>query len=134
MEAMMNNHITKLSIIFLSAIFLISSPALAGGKAKGKNKTRPPGWEQGEKKGWEGKDAPPGLTEENLEKKQKARMKGKEIGAGVQKEGKKAKQETDLESEKIEQEAEMQKEKKKREAEMEKEKEKMRSRSKKKED
>jgi hypothetical protein len=129
---MMKNQIIKLSIVILSVIFLISSPALAGGKGKSKNKTAAPGWEQGEKTGWEGEDAPPGLTEEKLEKKQKARMKREETRTRSRKEVQKAKQETGLEGENTEQEAEMQKEKKKREAEMKKEKEQMRSRSKKK--
>ena len=81
----MNNQIIKLSIIILSAIFLLSSPALAGGKGKGKTKSSPPGWEQGKKTGWEGEETPPGLTEEKLEKKQKAGMKGEETKARVQK-------------------------------------------------
>ncbi len=52
----MNNQILKLSIKILSSIFLLGSLALAGGKGKGKNKSVPPGWEQGEKTGWKGKD------------------------------------------------------------------------------
>jgi len=126
----MNNQIIRLSIIILSSIFLLSSPALAGGKGKGKNKTQPPGWEQGEKTGWKGEDTPPGLTEEKLEKKQKAGMKGQEAKAKAQKEGKKAKPETELEAEKAEQESKIEQEKKKREAEMKKEKEKLKSKSK----
>ena len=125
----MNNQITKISIVILSAIFLLSSLAVAGGKGKGKNKTQPPGWEQGKKTGWEGEDSPPGLDEEKLEKKQKSRMKGDE--AKAQEEGEKAKQEIDLQEEKTEQEAEIQKQKKKREAEMKNEQEKMKSKSKK---
>jgi hypothetical protein len=127
---MMNNQIIRFCIIILSSIFLLSSPALAGGKDKGKNKTQPPGWEQGEKTGWKGEDTPPGLTEEKLEKKQKAGLKGQE--AKAQKEGKKAKPETELEAEKAKQEAEIEEEKKNREAEIEKEKEKLKSNSKKK--
>ena len=126
----MNNQIIKLFVVILSAIFLLSSPALGGGKAKGKNKTQPPGWEQGEKTGWKGEDTPPGLTEEKLEKKQKAGMKGQEAKAKAQKEGKKAKPETELEAEKAEQESKIEQEKKKREAEMKKEKEKLKSKSK----
>jgi hypothetical protein len=133
MEAMMNNQTLKYFIIILSAIFLLSSPALAGGKGRGKNKTKPPGWEQGEKTGWEGEDTPPGLNEETLDKKQKGRMKREETRTRSRKEVQKAKQEIDPEAEKVEQEAEMQKEKKKQEAQMKKEKEQMRSRSKKKE-
>ena len=129
----MNNQIAKLFIIILSAIFLFSSLAVAGGKSKGKNKPQPPGWEQGEKKGWKGEDTPPGLTEEKLEKTQKSRMKGDEAKAKAEEEGEKAIQETELQEEKTEQEAEIQKQKKKREAEMKKEKEKVKSKSKKKE-
>ena len=109
----MNNQIKKFFIIIVSAIFLISSPALAGGKGKGKNKTQPPGWEQGEKTGWKGEDTPPGLTEEKLQKKQKAGMKGEETKARVQKQSKKTKPEAEPEKEKVEQEAEIEKLKKK---------------------
>ncbi|MEJ2728704.1 MAG: hypothetical protein P8185_09360 [Deltaproteobacteria bacterium] len=129
---MMNNQIIKLSIIILSAIFLLSSPALAGGKAKGKNKTQPPGWEQGQKTGWKGEETPPGLTEEKLQKKQKAGMEGEETEARVQEQSKKTEQEAERKKENVEQEAEMQKEKKKQEAEMKKEKEQMKSKSQKK--
>ncbi len=101
----MNHQIIKLFVVILSSIFLLGSPALAGGKAKGKNKTQPPGWEQGEKTGWKGEDTPPGLTEEKLEKKQEAGMKGEEARAKAQKEGKKVKSEAELEAEKAEQEA-----------------------------
>jgi hypothetical protein len=128
----MNHQIIKLFVVILSSIFLLGSSALAGGKAKGKNKTQPPGWEQGEKTGWKGEDTPPGLTEEKLEKKQKAGMKGEEAKAKAQKEGKKVKSEAELEAEKAEQEAEIEQEKKNRETEMKKEKEKMKSNSKKK--
>ncbi len=126
----MNNQIIKLFVVILSAIFLLSSPALGGGKAKGKNKTQPPGWEQGEKTGWKGEDTPPGLTEEKMEKKQKSRMKGDEAKAEA--EGEKAKQGTELQEEKTEQEAEIEKEKKKQEAELKKEKKRIKSNSKKK--
>jgi hypothetical protein len=127
----MNHQIIKLFVVILSSIFLLSSLALAGGKAKGKNKTQPPGWEQGEKTGWKGEDTPPGLTEEKLEKKQKAGMKGEETKARVQKQSKKTKQEA--EEEKAEQEAEIEKHKKERETEINQEKEKIKSNTKKKE-
>ena len=117
----MNTNILKLSIIILASIFLLSSPALAGGK--GKNKSRPPGWEQGEKTGWKGEDTPPGLDEEKLEKKQKAKMKGDEVKDEAQQKSRKAEQE------KAGQEAGLEKEKNKRETEMEKEKEKLESQS-----
>jgi hypothetical protein len=126
----MNNQITKLFIIILSSIFLFSSLAVAGGKAKGKNKTKPPGWEQGEKTGWKGEDTPPGLTEEKLEKKQKAGVKGEEARDKAKEKGEKIKSEAELEAEQAEQNAEIEKEKKKREAEIEKEN--MKSKSKKK--
>jgi hypothetical protein len=129
---MMNHQIIKLFVVILSSIFLLSSPALAGGKAKGKNKTQPPGWEQGEKTGWNGEDTPPGLTEEKLEKKQKAGMKGEEAKAKAQKQGKKVKSEAEREKEEVEQEAEIEQQKKKQEAEMKKEKEKLKSNSNKK--
>ncbi|MGW8302458.1 MAG: hypothetical protein ACWGNO_10325 [Desulfobacterales bacterium] len=127
----MNHQIIKLFVVILSSIFLLSSPALAGGKAKGKNKTQPPGWEQGEKTGWKGEDTPPGLTEEKLEKKQEAGMKGEETKARVQKQSKKTKQEA--EEEKAEQEAEIEKQKKERKTEINQEKEKIKSNTKKKE-
>jgi hypothetical protein len=126
----MNNQITKLFIIILSSIFLFSSLAVAGGKAKGINKTKPPGWEQGEKTGWKGEDTPPGLTEEKLEKKQKAGVKGEEARDKAKEKGEKIKSEAELEAEQAEQNAEIEKEKKKREAEIEKEN--MKSKSKKK--
>jgi hypothetical protein len=93
----MNNQIIKLSIIILSAIFLLGSPALAGGKGKGKNKTQPPGWEQGQKTGWKGEETPPGLNEEKLQKKQKAGMEGEETKARVQEQSKKTKREAERE-------------------------------------
>jgi hypothetical protein len=130
MEVMMNNQITKLFIIILSSFFLFSSLAVAGGQFKGKNKSQPPGWEQGKKTGWEGEDTPPGLTKEKHHKKQKSRMKGDE--AKAQAEGEKAERGAELKEEKAKQQAEMQKQKKKREAEMKNEQEKMKSKSKKK--
>lgn len=114
----MNNKISKLFLIIFSSIFLLSSLAVAGGKAKGKNKTKPPGWEQGEKTGWKGEDTPPGLTEEKLEKKQKAGVKGEEARDKTKEKGEKKKSETELEAEQAEQKAELEKEKKKREAEL----------------
>ena len=125
----MNNQITKLFILILSSIFLFSSLAVAGGKAKGKNKTKPPGWEQGEKTGWKGEDTPPGLTEEKLEKKQKAGEKGEEAGDKEKEKGEKIKSEADVEAEQAEHKADIEKEKKKREAEKKKEKENYRSMS-----
>ena len=55
----MNKKLIKVLLIAcLSLIFAVSS-AFAGGKAKGHNKNRPPGWDEGEKKGWQS-DVPPG--------------------------------------------------------------------------
>jgi len=110
----MNTQIAKLCIIILSCIFLIGSPALAGGKGKGKNETKPPGWEQGEKTGWDGEDKPPGLNEEKLERKQKAKIKDKRNKDKAGNKSEKVKQEVELEKEKPEQEADIGAEKKKR--------------------
>lgn len=126
----MNTQIVRLSIIILSSIFLLGSPALADGKGKGKIKTKPPGWDQGEKKGWDGEETPPGLTEEKLEKKQKAKMKEERNKSKAKDKIEKAKDDAELE--KAEQEAETEEQKKKREAEIKKEKEKLKSNSKKK--
>ena len=118
----MKNQITKLSIVILSAIFLFSSLAVAGGQFKGKNKTQPPGYEQGKKTGWKGKGTPPGQTEEKTERKQKYQMKGDEAKAKAQEEGEKAEQEAELQEEKAEQETELKEEKTKQEAEIQKQK------------
>ena len=67
-------------LAIFTAGFICGSPVLAADKDKGKNSSTPPGWQQGEKAGWEG-DTPPGLTEEQLEKKKKADKKsGKHKG------------------------------------------------------
>ena len=126
----MNTQAVKLSIILLSSIFLFSTTALADDKDKVKKKTKPPGWEQGEKTGWDGKDAPPGLSEGKLEKKQEAKKKNSRNKGKAKNKGEKVKHEA--EPEKAEQEAEIEGEKKKQEAEMEKEKKKLKSNSKKK--
>jgi len=123
----MKSQIIKLSILILSAIFLISSLSLAGEKGQGKTKSTPPGWEQGKKTGWEGEETPPGMTEQKMEQKQKAGMKGKETKARMQKQSKKTKQEAEQEKEKAEQEADIEKQKKKQEAQMNQEKEMMKS-------
>ena len=103
----MNNQIIRLSIIILSSILLLSSLALAGGKDKAKNKTKPPGWEHGEKTGWKGENTPPGLTEDKLEKKHTGGMYGQETKAKAQKEGNQATPETELEAELSKHEAEI---------------------------
>jgi hypothetical protein len=127
---MMNSKFLKFSIIIISSIFLISSLALAGGKGKYKSKSTPPGWEQGEKKGWHGKDQPPGLSEEKIEKKHKAKMnKGddQDEAADV-----KEKAEKKQKKHKEKYESEIESEKDKRESELETEKEKIKARAKKK--
>jgi hypothetical protein len=121
----MNTQILKRSIVILSSIFLIGSLALADGQDRGKSKTKPPGWEQGEKTGWDGKDAPPGLTEEKPEKKQKAKMKDDRDKGKAKNKNKRAKHEVELEEEAAEQEVEIEAEKKTREAEIKKEKKKV---------
>lgn len=127
--AFLDADIAKFFIIILSIIFMLNSMALAGGKDKGKNKTKPPGWEQGEKTGWDGEDAPPGLRQEKLEKKNKAQKMENRSKDKAKNKGKKAKHEAELEKEKAEQEAELEKE---REAEIKKEKKKIKSKSNKK--
>ena len=85
------------SVMFLSW-FLIGSPAFA----QKKDKERPPGWDKGEKKGWQS-DVPPGqekkqdiseeegkIKKEKKEKKKKAKEKKakEEIEEGKKKEKK----------------------------------------------
>lgn len=125
----MNPKFIKFFIIMLSSVFLISSLALAGGKGKNKSKSTPPGWEQGEKTGWKGEEKPPGLTEDKIEKRHKAKM-----NAGDQDEaaGVKQKAEKKQKKQKKQYESEIETEKQKREAELETEKEKLKSRTKKK--
>jgi len=40
-------------------------------KVKGKDKQEPPGWDRGEKKGWDGEDTPPGWDKKSEEEKKK---------------------------------------------------------------
>ena len=86
-------------LAIFTAGFIYGSPVLAAGQDKGKNSSTPPGWQQGEKAGWEG-DAPPGLTEEQLEKKKKAVKKSGKHKGKVKMQTEKAKQETELNKEK----------------------------------
>ena len=60
--------INVLFIACLSFIFAISL-SYAQGKGKGQNKKRPPGWVQGEKKGWQS-DIPPGQDKKDGEQKE----------------------------------------------------------------
>ncbi|MBW2169437.1 MAG: hypothetical protein JRG69_09310 [Deltaproteobacteria bacterium] len=55
---------TILLWVFMTALalFLTTSPVLA----KGKGKERPPGWDKGEKKGWQS-DVPPGQEKKQYE-------------------------------------------------------------------
>ncbi len=129
----MKIQILKLSIILVASIFLISSLVFAGGQGKGKSKTQPPGWEQGEKTGWKGEEMPPGLTEEKLEKKHKAKMKKDPQEEEMEHKNKKEKAESEHKKQKEKYESELEEEKEKREAELETEKEKLKTRTKKKE-
>ncbi|MDX1707636.1 MAG: hypothetical protein R3274_03475 [Desulfobacterales bacterium] len=125
----MNSKIITFSIAMISLIFLISSLTFAGGQGKNKSKSTPPGWEQGEKTGWKGKDKPPGLTEDKIEKKHKAKMnEGDQDEAADIKEKAEKKQKKHKEQ----YESEIETEKQKRDAELETEKEKLKSRTNKK--
>lgn len=48
-----------MAVVCLS-LLLTGLPALAKGKGKGQGIKRPPGWEEGEKRGWQS-DVPPGM-------------------------------------------------------------------------
>ena len=61
--------IKVLFIACLSLIFSVSS-TFANDKGKGHNKNRPPGWEEGEKKGWQS-DIPPRLDKKDEKQKKK---------------------------------------------------------------
>ncbi len=100
----------KFVVLMILSVFMTGSLALAAEKEKGKNQSTPPGWEQGEKTGWEG-DTPPGLTEEALEKKKKAGKKSGKQKAKIKSESEKAKHEAELKKEKGESEMETEKEK-----------------------
>jgi hypothetical protein len=97
-------------LAIFTAGFIFGSPVLAADKDKGKNSSTPPGWQQGEKAGWEG-DTPPGLTEEQLEKKKEAGKKSGKHKGKVKMQGEKAKQETELKKEKSDSETGPEKEK-----------------------
>lgn len=80
-----------LLVVAIASAFLGGSLAWAQGEGPGK---RPPGWQKGEKKGWE-RDAPPGLEKKGgmppgLKKKQGAKA---EDAADQEKEKGKAKKE-----------------------------------------
>ncbi len=66
---MCSKLIKVIFIACLSLIFAVSS-TFAQGKGKNQNKNRPPGWEEGEKKGWQS-DVPPGLEKKDEKQKKK---------------------------------------------------------------
>jgi hypothetical protein len=105
---MMKSTTIKFFILTVVSIFISGSLAFAADRDNGKNQSTPPGWEQGEKTGWEG-NTPPGLTEEQLEKKKKAGKKSGKHKAKIKSEGEKAKHEARLKKEKGESEMETEK-------------------------
>jgi hypothetical protein len=98
---MMKNTTAKFFVLTILSIFMAGSPALAADKDQDKNQSTPPGWEQGQKTGWQG-DTPPGLTEEKLERKKKAGKKSGKHKAKFKKEGEKAKPAAELKKEESE--------------------------------
>lgn len=91
-----------LVVLATASAFLGGSLVWAQGKGPGQ---KPPGWEKGEKKGWEG-DAPPGLekkgdarkTKKEKTKKEKAKVAGQEkekkkVGSEEKEKGKAKKKE-----------------------------------------
>ena len=52
--------------VFILSLLLGSTLALAKGKGKKSSDARPPGWDKGEKKGWQS-DVPPGLEKKGKE-------------------------------------------------------------------
>ena len=77
-----------------------------------KNKSTPPGWEQGQKTGWQG-NTPPGLTEDELEKKKKPGKKSGKHKVDAKKKANETQQKAVLKKEKTESEMELEKKKKK---------------------
>ena len=100
----------KLFILMLVSVFMSGLLAFAADRNNGKSPSTPPGWEQGEKTGWEG-STPPGLSEEQLEKKKKAGKKSGKHKAKVKSEDEKARHQARLKKEKAESEIEIEKEK-----------------------
>ena len=91
---------------------MAASLAFSADQGNEKNQSTPPGWEQGEKTGWQG-DTPPGLTEDELQKKKKAGKKSGKHKVDAKKEAGNAQQKAVLKKEKAESEMELEKEKKK---------------------
>ena len=106
----MKNTITKFFGLTIMSFLMAASLAFAADQEKEKNQSTPPGWEQGEKTGWQG-DTPPGLTEDELKKKKKAGKKSGKHKADVEKEAGNAQQKAGLKKEKAESEMEVEKEK-----------------------
>jgi hypothetical protein len=71
----MIKRIIKILFFSLLAVVFIGSSAIAQGKGKGQGQSgdRPAGWDNGQKKGWQSEEVPPG--QEEKEKKAKTREK-----------------------------------------------------------
>jgi hypothetical protein len=67
----MNKRIIKIFFIAFLSIIFANSLAIDQCKGKGHSKNKPPGWDKGEKKGWQS-DIPPGLEKKDDQIKQKA--------------------------------------------------------------
>ena len=131
-EQIMNKKLIKiLFIVCLSYIFAISS-AFAQGKGKEHNKNRPPGWEEGEKKGWQS-DVPPG--QEKKDEKLKKKTNKSENNQGKKSKSKAEQEAEENESEdkgeKVKQKAEKESETKVKETELKKEEREAKSKTKK---
>jgi hypothetical protein len=107
---MMKSTPIKLFILTLVSVFISGLPAFAADRDNGKNQSTPPGWEQGEKTGWEG-NTPPGLSEGQLEKKKKAGKKSGKHKVKAKSEAEKARHEARLKKEKAGSEMQTEKEK-----------------------
>jgi hypothetical protein len=103
MEQAMNKHMMKaLFISCLALIFAVAS-AFAQEKVKGPNKNISPGWDKGEKKGWQS-DVPPGQEEKDEKlkgKTNKPEKKGKRSKSNIEQEV--GKNETEAQGEQVKQ-------------------------------
>jgi hypothetical protein len=61
-----------INVVFIACLSFVFAFSLsyAKDKGKGKNKNKPPGWDQGEKKGWQS-DIPPGQDKKDGKQKEK---------------------------------------------------------------